>query len=355
MSPSNGDSAPSIDVKASSLKAFLTKLRKRHNIETFAAFIGGGWLIYEIVERVLVLHYKFPETLLDLTLVTIIAAMLCTILWRWFSGTEKRPGNVKVEILLVPLVILVALAIDLSLILQILGNPDKRPLIGIIALCLGVVWVIFKLSQWAAGMPEAGKKNVVVSPPVLSRPKKSIVVLPFKNMSADPEQEYFCEGIAEELINALTQIKELRVVARTSAFSFKGKNVDIREIGGKLNVDKAVEGSVRKSGQRLRITAQLVNVEDGYHIWSDQFDRDMKDIFAIQEEISLIIVEKLKVKLLKEEKEKLVKRSTDDHEAFDLYLKGRYFWYRRYEKGMQRGLQYFQQAIEKDPGYALKR
>jgi len=183
--------------------------------------------------------------------------------------------------------------------------------------------------------------------------KNSIAVLPFKNISADPEQEYFCEGIAEELLNALTQIRELRVVARTSAFSFKGKDVDIREIGRTLNVDKVLEGSVRKSGQRLRITAQLVNVEDGYHIWSDQFDREVKDIFAIQEEISLIIVDKLKLKLLKEEKEKILKRYTDDHEAYNLYLKGRYFWYRRYEKGMQRALQYFQQAIEKDPGYAL--
>jgi serine/threonine protein kinase len=183
--------------------------------------------------------------------------------------------------------------------------------------------------------------------------KNSIAVLPFKNMSADPEQEYFCEGIAEELLNALTQIKELRVVARTSAFSFKGKDVDIREIGRTLNVDKVLEGSVRKSGQRLRITAQLVNVEDGYHIWSDQFDREIKDIFAIQEEISLTIVDHLKLKLLKSEKEKILKRPTEDHEAYDYYLKGRYFWYRRYEKGFQRGLQYFQQAIEKDPGYAL--
>lgn len=183
--------------------------------------------------------------------------------------------------------------------------------------------------------------------------KNSIAVLPFKNMSADPEQEYFCEGIAEELLNALTQIKELRVVARMSAFSFKGKDVDIREIGRTLNVDKVLEGSVRKSGQRLRITAQLVNVEDGYHIWSDQFDREIKDIFAIQEEISLTIVDHLKLRLLKSEKEKILKRYTEDHEAYDYYLKGRYFWYRRYEKGMQRGLQYFQQAIEKDPGYAL--
>ncbi len=133
MSSQKGDTAPSKEVKESSLKLFLTKLRKRHIIETLAAFIGGGWLIYEIVERVLVLHYKFPEALLDITLITLIAALISTILWRWFSGTEKRPGNVKVEVLLVPLIILVALAIDLNLILQMAGIPGKKLLIGIIA------------------------------------------------------------------------------------------------------------------------------------------------------------------------------------------------------------------------------
>jgi len=181
----------------------------------------------------------------------------------------------------------------------------------------------------------------------------SLAVLAFTNMSADKENEYFCDGLSEELINALCNIRELRVAARTSAFAFKGKEIDIREVGEKLNVSTILEGSVRKSGQRLRITAQLINVDDGYHIWSGQFDRDMKDIFDIQEEISLKILDHLKLKLLKGEKEKVLKRSTEDHEAYDLYLKGRYFWYRRYEKGMQRGLQYFQQAIERDPSYAL--
>ena len=181
----------------------------------------------------------------------------------------------------------------------------------------------------------------------------SLAVLPFTNMSADKENEYFCDGLSEELINALSNIRDLRVVARTSAFAFKGKEIDIREVGKKLNVGAILEGSVRKSGHRLRITAQLVNIEDGYHIWSGQFDREMKDIFDIQEEISLTIVDHLKLKLLKGEKEKILKRHTEDHEAYECYLKGRYFWYRRYQKDMQRGLQYFQQAIEKDPGYAL--
>jgi eukaryotic-like serine/threonine-protein kinase len=195
----------------------------------------------------------------------------------------------------------------------------------------------------------AASVSGVASPPRLP----SLAVLAFTNMSADKENEYFCDGLSEELINALSHIQDLRVAARTSAFAFKGKEIDIRDVGEKLNVSTVLEGSVRKSGQRLRITAQLINIEDGYHIWSGQFDREMKDIFDIQEEIALTIVDQLKLKLVKGEKEKILKRSTENHEAYELYLKGRYFWYRRYEKGMQRGLQYFQQAIEKDPGYAL--
>jgi serine/threonine protein kinase/lipoprotein NlpI len=181
----------------------------------------------------------------------------------------------------------------------------------------------------------------------------SIAVLPFVDMSPDKNQEYFCDGMAEEIINALTQVEGLRVVARTSAFSFRGKEMDIREIGRKLNVEKVLEGSVRKAGNRLRITVQLVNVSDGYHLWSERYDREMEDVFTIQDEISLAIVDRLKVKLLKEEKAKLVKRYTDDPEAYSLYLKGRYFWNRRYEGGLQKAVECFHQAIDKDPLYAL--
>jgi serine/threonine protein kinase/Tfp pilus assembly protein PilF len=181
----------------------------------------------------------------------------------------------------------------------------------------------------------------------------SLAVLPFTNMSPDKENEYFCDGLSEELINALTHIRELRVAARTSAFAYKGREVDIREVGEKLNVGAVLEGSVRKSGPRLRITAQLINAEDGYHIWSAQYDREMKDIFDIQEEIALAIVDQLKLKMLKGEKEKILKRATENPEAYELYLKGLHFWRRRYERGLQKSLQYFQQAVEKDPGYAL--
>jgi TolB-like protein/Tfp pilus assembly protein PilF/predicted Ser/Thr protein kinase len=174
----------------------------------------------------------------------------------------------------------------------------------------------------------------------------SIVVLPFTNLSADPENEYFCDGLAEELINALAKIEQLRVVARATAFSFKGEKIDIREIGKKLNVETVLEGSVRKAGDRLRVTTQLSEVHDGYQLWSERYDRKMDDIFAVQDEITLAIVDRLKIKLLGAQKKAVVNHYTDDIEAYHLYLKGRYFGYSR------KAVEFFEKAIEKDPAYA---
>jgi serine/threonine protein kinase/Tfp pilus assembly protein PilF len=197
----------------------------------------------------------------------------------------------------------------------------------------------------------SAEKSKADAQPVEHRP--SIAVLPFTNLSADPDQEYFCDGMAEEIINALTHIEDLRVVARTSAFAFKGKSGDIREIGKQLEVESLLEGSVRKAGARVRITAQLVSVADGYHIWSEKFDREMEDIFDIQDEISLAIVDRLKVKLLGKNKAELTKRHTENLEAYQLYLKGRYFWNRRTKGALKKAVGYFKQAIEKDPAYAF--
>jgi len=187
---------------------------------------------------------------------------------------------------------------------------------------------------------------------VAEKPPPSIAVLPFANMSADPENDYFGDGLAEEIISALAKLESLRVVARTSAFSFKGKDADIPEIGKKLGVETVLEGSVRKSGNRLRITAQLVSVADGYHLWSERYDRELEDVFAIQDEITVAIVDKLKVKLLGAEKEELLNRPTTNKEAFALYLKGRYHFHAVVTPELQKAVQYFREAIDLDPGYA---
>ena len=183
--------------------------------------------------------------------------------------------------------------------------------------------------------------------------KNSIAVLPFADLSPQRDQEYFCDGLAEELINSLSHIHELKVAARTSAFAFKGKDLDIREIGKALSVQAILEGSVRKAGERLRITAQLVNVANGYHLWSEKYDRGVDDIFAVQDELALEIVNKLKVKLVKGEKTKVLKRHTENKDAYNLFLKGRYFWNRRNEGDLKKAIEFYDEAIKTDPNYSL--
>jgi serine/threonine protein kinase len=189
-------------------------------------------------------------------------------------------------------------------------------------------------------------KTVTEKPRVSS--KRSIAVLPFDNMSADTEQEYFCDGMAEEIINALTRVENLRVIARTSAFAFKGKHEDVGEIGRRLGVDTLLEGSVRKAGKRLRITAQLIHVEDGSHLWSERYDRELEDVFAIQDEISLNIVDRLKVELVGGERAAISRRAAVDPEVYNLYLLGSYHWNRATQEDMKKSQQYFLEAIARD-------
>jgi len=184
----------------------------------------------------------------------------------------------------------------------------------------------------------------------------SIAVLPFLDMSPEHDQEYFSDGMTEEIINALTQLQELRVAARTSCFAFKGKPLDIGEVGAKLNVSTVLEGSVRKAGNRLRITAQLVNVDDGYHLWSERYDREMEDVFAIQDDIARSIAGRLQSSLAVGAGERLVEPPTESIEAYDLYLKGRFLVNRLVEvkgEGPRQGIDLFQEALALDPRYAL--
>ena len=180
----------------------------------------------------------------------------------------------------------------------------------------------------------------------------SIAVLPFTNMSTDPENEFFAEGISEEILNTLGQVEGLRVAARGSAFSFKGRHVDPREVAQKLHVTNVLEGSVRKAGKRLRITAELVNANDGYQLWSERYDRELEDIFEIQDEISRTIADRLEVTLTGGRKAPLAKRATDNFTAYEAYLKGRGLLYKR-GRFILEALPCFEEAVQLDPDYAL--
>ena len=278
---------------ASSMGTFFRELRRRRVFQVAVVYAVVGWLIIQVVETIFP-RLHLPDWSITLVIVFVIIGFPIAIILTW--AFELTPEGMKRTEALE-------------------GKKAEKPAPG--------------------------------------KPQPSIVVLPFINMSADPEQEYFCDGIAEEIINALTHVESLRVVARTSAFSFKGKQEDIREIGRKLNVETILEGSVRKAENRLRISAQLINVADGYHLWSERYDREMKDIFDIQDEISLAIVDKLKVKLLGKEKAAIVKRHTEDLEAYNLYLKGNYYWQMLTKEGFEKAIECFKQVLKKDPHYAL--
>ena len=207
-----------------------------------------------------------------------------------------------------------------------------------------VITSITEKDQSKTSVPEKGKGQTT--------PQKSIAVLPFVDMSSTHDQEYLGDGLAEEILNSLVHLKDLKVAGRTSSFQFKGSRVDLREVGEKLGVGTVLEGSVRKQGNRLRVTAQLINVADGFHLWSERFDREMDDIFAIQDEIALAITGQLKITLLEKDRERITKTSTQNAEAYEMYLKARFYMYRR-GRSILKGLEFAKQAIQIDPGYAL--
>ncbi|MBI1813484.1 MAG: tetratricopeptide repeat protein [Deltaproteobacteria bacterium] len=182
--------------------------------------------------------------------------------------------------------------------------------------------------------------------------RKSVAVLPFVNMSGNDADEYLSDGMTEEIITALSKLSGLRVAARTSSFAFKGKNEAIEKIGDQLHVHAVLEGSVRKAANRLRITTQLINIADGYHLWSESYDREMADIFAIQSEVAQRVADALKVTLLADERQRLERKATENLDAYNSYLLGRYYWNKRTEEGFQKGIEQFEQAIDKDPNYA---
>ncbi len=202
---------------------------------------------------------------------------------------------------------------------------------------------------------EGGEDRVAITggtDPVKAAANNSIAVLPFANISADEENEYFCDGLAEELLNALAKIEDLKVAARTSAFSFKGKNVEAREIGKALGVNTVLEGSVRKAGNRIRINVQLVSAADGYQLWSERYDREMRDIFDVQDEIAVAVTDALKIKLLGDEKTAVLKRHTQSPEAHEYYLRGLSHFNKWTPHDFEKAIENFERAIEIDVNYA---
>jgi TolB-like protein len=311
----------------------LEELNRRNVFKVAFAYLVVGWVVLQVAEFISPL-LRLPEWTVSFALYIGIIGFPFALLFAW--AFELTPDGLKPTRDVQPE----------ESVTHKTGANLNRLITGLMALAVLILLVDRFLPQGQNIEEQAAPDTTVTA---ADKPK-SIAVLPFVNMSDDSQQEYFSDGISEELLNALAKIRNLRVAARTSSFAFKGKNQDITNIGQQLNVETILEGSVRKSGQRIRITAQLINVNDGYHLWSETYDRDLTDIFAIQDEISAAIVAALKVHLTGEES--TTGKREIDLDAYNFFLLARHSLRRRTQSSLQLAVKQYQQAISIDPTYA---
>jgi adenylate cyclase len=312
----------------SRLSQFWKELKRRKVIRVITVYAAATFAIIDLLSNIIE-PLRLPEWTLPFVIVLLCIGFIIAVILSWIFDRQPGEGLVKTK----P----VNQAEPDHLLKASNGWKIASYVSFVVILGLLVLNIIPDSSQ-------STNESII---------DKSIAVLPFEDMSVNQDQEYFCDGIAEEIINSLTQLDSLKVIARTSTFAFKNRQEDIREIGKILGVGTVLEGSVQKAGNRLRITAQLINVEDGSHLWSERFDREMEDIFIIQDEISEAIVDKLSIKLLGKRGEIAGQRQTGNPEAYNLYLKGRFFWHRRTVEDMLKSVQNFEQAVALDTTYAL--
>jgi len=303
---------------------FFDELKRRNVFRVGIAYAIATWVLLQITE-VITPILGLPDWAPKLIFVILAVGFVPALIFAW--AYELTPEGLKKE-----------KDVDRSeSITHHTGRKLDFAIIAVLVLAVGLL-----LADRYTGQPVSDSQQMV---------KKSIAVLPFVNISSDKEQEYFSDGITEEILNSLASVKELKVAGRTSSFAFKGQNQDLRRIGELLGVDHILEGSVRKSGTTVRITAQLIQVEDGFHLWSDTYDRELTDVFAIQDEIASEILIQLKAQLLDEERPVLVSRRTDP-EVYDLYLLAKQRLYGRTRQTIELAVELLDQAIAKDPDYA---
>ena len=302
-------------------KKFFTELKRRNVYKVAIAYAVVAWLLMQAASILFPTFEAPPWTMKVFVAVTALGFPIALIIAWAFELTPEGLKRTKI-------------ADELPK-----KSARSRAWIYVVVIA-GVISVsLFFLGRYTA----TSKQSVSVE---LSA--KSIAVLPFVDLSQAKDQEYFCDGISEEILDALAKVEGLRVVARTSSFSFKGKNADMSEIAQKLNVQNVLEGSLRREGNRIRITAQLINARNGFHIWSDTFERELQGVFAVQDEITRSIVDALKIKLAVAPPV----RTPESTEAYDLYLKGLYYSNKSDEENLRKSLIFFQQALDEDPNFA---
>ena len=318
--------------------SFFNELKRRNVFRVGIAYAVASWLLLQLSD-ILVPLLNLPESAQRFVLLLLIIGFIPALIFAW--AFEMTPDGIKKE-----------KSVDRS---QSITNHTAQKLDRTIIAVLVVALAYFAYDKFLAApeisaQPELATTEVVdeqVSVPVIN--EKSIAVLPFVNMSSDPEQEYFSDGISEEILNALAKVHELKVAGRTSSFAFKGKNQDLRLIGETLGVSHILEGSVRKAGDRVRITAQLIKVDDGFHLWSETYDRELTDIFAIQDEIASAILTQTKIQLLDATSITSTRVNTL---AYDLYLLAKQKMRERIKEPLEAAATLLDQAIEADPTFA---
>ncbi|MEO6227611.1 MAG: tetratricopeptide repeat protein, partial [Thermomonas sp.] len=301
------------------------RLKQRKLVQWSVAYVAAAFALLQGVD-IVAQQFGWPETLQRGITLALVLGFFVALVLAWYHG-EKGEQSVSTTELLI-----------LAVLLAVGG---------------GLMWRYAQVSAVETGT-EAVEASLTVSAPVsdVSIPEKSIAVLAFADLSPQHDQDYFSDGIAEEILNALAQVKDLKVAGRTSSFSFKGKNEDLRVIGETLGVAHVLEGSVRKQGDKVRITAQLIRSKDGFHLWSETYDGDLKDVFALQERIAQSITGKLAVVLSGEQSQQLVDAGTSNPEAYALYLKATATFDKRDGEHMLDAVKQLEQAIELDPAYA---
>jgi len=320
--------------------SFFAELKRRNVFKVGFAYIIVAWLLLQVSDT-LVPALHLPEWFNSGVAFVLIIGFPIALIFAW--AFEMTPDGIKKE-----------KDVDRSQsISTVTGSKLNNAIIGVLALALGY-FVLDKFvldpgrdaAEIATAVQNA-QEQVAVSAET-PQTEKSIAVLPFVNMSSDQEQEYFSDGLSEELLNLLAKIPELRVAARTSSFSFKGKNLEIPEIASRLKVAHVLEGSVRKSGNQIRITAQLIQADNGYHLWSETYDRQLDNIFQIQDEIAVAVVDALRITLLGE----APKVRETDPKAYQLFLEGQYVRRQVSATTIPKAIKLFKEALEIDPGYA---
>jgi TolB-like protein/tetratricopeptide (TPR) repeat protein len=311
------------------------ELKRRNVVRVGIAYAVISWLILQLTD-VLDQLLGLPDWAGKVVLTLLLIGFLLAVFLAWVY--ELTPEGLKKE-----------KDVDRSQsITNVTGRKLDFVIIGVLAVAL--TYFVVERFMWRGDLASSSQDGTSVA--AHQGREKSIAVLPFVNMSADPEQEYFSDGISEEILNGLVKVPGLRVVARTSAFSFKGQNIDIREVGETLNANHVLEGSVRKAGNRLRITAQLISVVDGYHLWSETYDRQIDDIFAIQDEIARAVVSALEVTLGFTGETSLVQQGTSNTEAYNWFLRGNYYIGRQSPEDFEKAIESYSKSIELDPDFA---